>query len=286
MEQPLGCYIVAALVHLLRRLYVRLSSRGAAALEAELAHPWKKLGAQLGSAVAAMAPDGLNMALPDWLPHLGMFVAIILYVVKMVTANDEAAAAAQGGGGGSLSVAGADSQYLQCLLDDASTHEDVLYFIATTPENLHCAKRSIVEAAKQKHDDGGWDDDAGEKDAATSEQEAAAAQRAKAFGFTPPDKIEYKVEGLHPGVLGQTWVENRLAELGVWPPQMTNFSKNAMVRQIMAAGRGENDDGTEPEVDLLRAPHARRNICYVVACLNAHQLITSCGTGYTGGRSS
>ena len=65
MVAALGCYTVGALVHLLRRLYVRLSSSGAAGLEAQLAHPWKKMAAQLGSAAAAMAAYGRVVSLVE-----------------------------------------------------------------------------------------------------------------------------------------------------------------------------------------------------------------------------
>lgn len=95
----------------------------------------------------------MNFALPEWLLHptgptaavlvlmyFGGFVWICYYVYNYFTrANIEAAAKEQ-----SMSVARSDILYLQKNLTNNSTHIDILYWIATTPENLETAKNNMV----------------------------------------------------------------------------------------------------------------------------------------------
>uniref|UniRef100_A0A7S1B9Q5 J domain-containing protein n=1 Tax=Corethron hystrix TaxID=216773 RepID=A0A7S1B9Q5_9STRA len=242
-------------------------------------------------------PDGpvrasFDFALPSWLLHpqgitaivllvlyLGMFVAIIIYAIRTVAKNDEDAVQKHQ----DMSVARPDQNYLQIMLEDKSTHEDVLYFIATTPENLHMAKKSLVakekavrEAAAKKDDkkdekkktdsllddDDDWDND-GDDD--IKQHEASKIEQLKILqavtGKDTSNEDDDKFEGLHEGVIGQQWVEKKLEAAGAWPPTLSTFSKNAMYNQMMAMAGKENAKMDEDWIKKSRREE-EHSFCY------------------------
>ena len=119
------------------------------------------------------------------------------------------------------SVAGLDIKHLQMGLTNMSTSTDVLWWIATTPENLLTAKRTLEELERIKKDregmvvgpdmsSGGWADE----DTETSrvrrireEEERKAIERMA--GGNNLLKTE-KIEGLDEGVVGIEWVRKTL----------------------------------------------------------------------------
>ena len=105
-------------------------------------------------------PDGpqtqtLSFALPDWLLHpegataavlvllyLGMFVALVLWVMRYFRKTEVETTKAEM----APSVAGADASYLASHLRPDSTHMDVLFLIATTPENVEVSRQALEAA--------------------------------------------------------------------------------------------------------------------------------------------
>uniref|UniRef100_A0A7S4N457 J domain-containing protein n=1 Tax=Odontella aurita TaxID=265563 RepID=A0A7S4N457_9STRA len=256
-------------------------------------------------------PDGpqtqtLSFALPDWLLHpegttaavlvllyLGMFVGLIVWVLKFVRKTESAASKAQL----DSSVAGADMAYLASHLTPESTHLDVLFLIATTPENVEISRKAIEKsesiraeklellnkkkAAEKKNgaggalefdveDDGGWaddddlDDEAKEKaekaKAAEEQKKREAAQLAQVTGKAASAE-NVKLEGLDEGVLGQKWVETSLEKEGAWPP--TNMG--AIETMAFDNGKGKQEGPLESKA-------VRRNLCMTMGRLNAQML--------------
>jgi len=255
-------------------------------------------------------PDGkptsptLNFALPDWLlfpkgnvalvlvlMYLGLFVGIIMYVVKYVTSAEEKVKKTLD----QNSVAGGDLEYLAHKLSPNSTHWEVLYYIATTPESIDVTAKGIektqeirdkknaklkkaAEEAKKVNnltfddDDGGWADD----DDETEEEKAAAAalkkteeeikqQKAKLAHTMGKeiDPLELSLEGIDEGVIGQQWVEDRLVDLKVWPPKLP---ENAGTFK---------DNSTGKVVSPLDHPAVRKNILMTMGRLNSVVLNTN-----------
>lgn len=249
-------------------------------------------------------PDGkpssptLNFALPDWLLHpkgnvalflvlmyLGLFVGIIVYALKFVKNTEQT----QKQKAKTMSVAGSDAAYLAMKLNPTSSHWDVLFYLATTPENIDITSKDLEkiskirdeklekikkeeEAAKKINaiaidDDGGWaSDDEDESD----EVKAAAAALKKAEEDKKkeiqslnnsmgkkPDIADIKLEGIDKGVLGQDWVLQQLVNHKVWPPQIP---KDA----------GTFKDSTSGKVcEALDHPAVKRNILMTMGRLNA-----------------
>eukprot|EP00591_Stephanopyxis_turris_P000728 CAMPEP_0195512008 /NCGR_PEP_ID=MMETSP0794_2-20130614/4127_1 /TAXON_ID=515487 /ORGANISM="Stephanopyxis turris, Strain CCMP 815" /LENGTH=735 /DNA_ID=CAMNT_0040639721 /DNA_START=211 /DNA_END=2418 /DNA_ORIENTATION=+ len=212
-------------------------------------------------------PDGrqhetISLAMPDWLLnpsggtavvlvllYMGMFVGLIVYVIqygkrleaKQKLDSDSLEANVNGK---------EDVKYLQEHLKDDSSHYEILYYIASTPENMKFAEGSLdknLEAIRKKKeameeqrknkgddfglDDGGWAEDDDEEDEATKAKAAllkkeeddrkmAARQLAAATGKPiPEDPLSVKIESMDEGVLGQKWVEESLTKGGMWPPK-------------------------------------------------------------------
>jgi hypothetical protein len=184
-----------------------------------------------------------------------------------------------------------DVTYLATVLKPSSTHLDVLMAVASTPENIlyglkvYQRKEKVrkdriqddLEEAKQKQssapkdkassdamfslDDAGWadddDDDEKAKAAAKAEEEKQKEreQLQKAVG-----KQKVKLEGIDEGVIGQKWVENVLANNGVWPPKDLG---------ILA---GKTFDFEGKKVSPMDHPGLRRNLCMITGRLNSIML--------------
>lgn len=252
-------------------------------------------------------PDGpqtqtLSFALPDWLLHpegkvaavlvllyLAMFVGIAIYAIRYVQAADNKASKAAM----DTSVSAADPAYLASHLSPTSTHLDVLYLIATTPESISITSKNIAKAEelrkeklkllkkrnpKKKEsnefdfDDGGeWADDNEEDEAAKVAAEAAkkaeeekrlaAAQLANATGKSN-EPANIKMEGIDDGVLGQKWVEDSLKPLKMWPPP----NMNVLEKQTFL----DTADGKVKSA--LDHPAVRRNLCMTMGRLNSNML--------------
>eukprot|EP00568_Trieres_chinensis_P008584 CAMPEP_0183297532 /NCGR_PEP_ID=MMETSP0160_2-20130417/4810_1 /TAXON_ID=2839 ORGANISM="Odontella Sinensis, Strain Grunow 1884" /NCGR_SAMPLE_ID=MMETSP0160_2 /ASSEMBLY_ACC=CAM_ASM_000250 /LENGTH=696 /DNA_ID=CAMNT_0025459381 /DNA_START=45 /DNA_END=2135 /DNA_ORIENTATION=- len=245
-------------------------------------------------------PDGpqrqtLSFALPDWLLHpegstaavllvlyLGMFIGLIVYVFRYVRKTEAAATRAEL----ETSVAGADAAYLATHLRPDSSHTDVLFLIATTPENLEMSRKAIeraeevrakkMEALKEAKkssgemdfdlsDSAGWADEEDDEAAAKAKQveeekRKRAAQLAEATGKSQsPDQV--KLEGVDDGVLGQKWVENTLAAEKRWPPK----DLGPIAEMTFSDGKGNVQTALENAA-------VRRNLCMTMGRLNAQML--------------
>lgn len=243
-------------------------------------------------------PDGpqsqtLAFALPDWLLHpegttavvlvllyIGMFISLIMYVIRFTTKTEKAAADADF----SMSVAGSDIEYVQEKLKSDSTHEEILYIVASTPENVAFTQKGLQEiefmkkeristeeheakmakkAGSKKEtdallDDSGWadEDEDGESAEAAKKHEEAQKAREKLMKEAAGKKERNKVvfEGVDEGAIGQEWVEKILSENKVWPPKFGRLAQGEMGLDI---------------------PAVRRNFAWMAGRLNATQTLNS-----------
>ena len=235
-------------------------------------------------------PDGppsstsLAFALPSWLLHpegnvalillllyLGMFVFVITVAVRFAT-NSEKAQAQQAQAN---SVAGADASYLAAQLSPTSTHLDVLYAIATTPENINVSLQVLEKAEQLKQErlaqgtkekkkdtafdsliDGAWaqDDDDDENAAKAQELEEEKKKERKDLQKAQGAVL---LEGFDEGVIGQAWVERTLAAEGQWPPKNLGLLEGKTF-----AYKGK-------KVTALEHPAIRRNLCMTTGRLNS-----------------
>lgn len=253
-------------------------------------------------------PDGpltgknLAFALPEWLLHpegnvalvllvlyLGMFATLIYVLVRWATHTEKAAAAAN------TSVASSDTAYIASKLSPESTHLDVLFCIATTPENINLTQQQLNKAEtiradklakleqqrKKKQtskasimtfddlDEGGWaEDDDDDEDAkaaaakAKQEEESKAKQRKQLAEATGAGHVP--MEGIDDGVLGQKWVEQTLGSKGFWPPPDLRLLK----------GLTFHNTNTGETVAPLDHPAIRRNLVMIIGRLNSVLLNT------------
>lgn len=192
------------------------------------------------------------------------------------------------------SVGMKDIAYLANKLSPDSTHMDVLYAVATTPESVAYSLKSYAayqkireertkqdeeEAKKSKKiggddkkksdlfsfDDEGWANDEDEDEETKKKAELAKAleeqkkkdreQLEKAVG-----KMKVKLEGFDEGVIGQKWVEGALASNGVWPPKDLRFLEN------------ETFEYNGKQMSVLDHPGVRRNILMTTGRLNSIML--------------
>lgn len=252
-------------------------------------------------------PDGrpssptLNFALPDWLLHpkgkvayaliimyLGFFIFLMVSAVNFVKkteAKEKQTARAN-------SVAGSDASYLATKLSPESTHFDVLYFIATTPESIVMTTKTLetvkrmrdeklalikkTEEDKKKNnsivfdDDGGWasddDDESDEAKAAAlalkkaEEDKKKEIQKLNSTMGKKPDIADIVLEGIDKDVIGQQWVKDKLKEHGVWPPQLPKDAGTFL------------DESTGKVVAPLDHPAVARNLLMTMGRLNAQKL--------------
>ena len=255
-------------------------------------------------------PDGpqtrtLSFAMPDWLLHptgnvalvlvllyLGAFVGLMAWVVRYMTTTEAAHAKKVR----DSSVAEADAAYIATNLHPASTHLEVLFYIATTPENLSISQADIAKAdtlrakrtaflSKQNENEKktggglneldldveGWADDDDEDEemkrraelARKAEEEKAKEAKRLAVVTGKANSAEnIKLEGIDDGVLGQVWVENTLKKAGKWPPNLGSLAKKTFA------------DEKGKAVDPLKNRAVRRNICMTMGRLNATMLNT------------
>ncbi|KAL3785069.1 hypothetical protein HJC23_001447 [Cyclotella cryptica] len=135
----------------------------------------------------------------------------------------------------------ADAAWLVNHLRPTSSPLDVLYAIATTPDQLKITQKHLdlrQEAVDKKlaalskksptndmqdllADDGGWAEE--DDDPATTAAKKAAEQKEKeakqlAAATGKEDVTKLKLEGIDDGVLGAEWVERQCAAMKCWPP--------------------------------------------------------------------
>ena len=202
------------------------------------------------------------------------------------------------------SIASSDAAYLAMNLTPESSHLDILFYIATTPENIDYATQSYEKAQSLKQeridllkkkeegkekkldafasmgddDDGGWADEGeGEGDDAADalaaakkaeeEKERMRKQLAEATGkVSIAEKI--KIEGVDEGALGQNWVEATLGTRGQWPPALND--KIASQKFPLKDEKGNVTKVVPP----LEHPGIRRNLCMTAGRLNSTFLNT------------
>lgn len=243
-------------------------------------------------------PDGkpssptLKFALPDWLLHpegkvaivlllmyLGLFLGIILYVVSFVRKTEQKRELDKQ----TNSVAGFDINYLANKLSPESTHWEILFYIATTPENIEVTSKNLeriesmkkdkLERTKKKQeesnlmsfdDDGGWaDDEEDESEKALKKAEELKKKEMQNLNNTmgkKPDINDIMLEGIDDGVIGQEWVLQRLTEHKVWPPTIPKDSGTFM------------NNATGKVSEALEHPAIKRNLIMTVGRLNATML--------------
>lgn len=254
-------------------------------------------------------PDGkpssptLNFALPEWLLHpkgkvalflllmyLGLFVAIIVYVLTYVKKTEEKRKQHFA----KNSVAGEDIQYLATKLGPDSTHWEILYYIATTPESIQMTangmekieqiranklakiKKEEEESKKGNlialDDDGGWasdDDNQTEEEKAAAEaykkQEQDELKRKEKLNSTMGKEVDpssIMLEGIDKDVIGQEWVQSKLEALKVWPPKLPKDAGTF------------KDEKTGKVVGPLEHPAVKKNILMTMGRLNSVVLNT------------
>mmetsp|Transcript_34594 Transcript_34594/g.51850 ORF Transcript_34594/g.51850 Transcript_34594/m.51850 type:complete len:567 (-) Transcript_34594:45-1745(-) len=155
----------------------------------------------------------------------------------------------------------ADAKYILNTLTPQSTPLEILYAIATSPDNITVATKSLelradvvqrklahlAEVAKKAEDaqanatldellndddDDAWanddeDDEAAQAaKAAKEEKKKQAAALAKATGKDAQDVTKVMLEGVDDDVLGMQWVKKNLTALGVWPPPKYTTNNN------------------------------------------------------------
>ena len=185
----------------------------------------------------------------------------------------------------------ADAKYILNHLRPNSTPLDILYTIATSPDNITVATKSLelradVVQRKLDHlaeekrkadaevasghsnvnatldellnDDDAWadddDEDAEAVKAARAAEELKKKQEAelnKATGKTQDDVTKVMLEGVDDNVLGMEWVKENLSKMGVWPPP------------------GYNNNNTQHSSS---DPAVQRNLIMTMGRLNARQL--------------
>ena len=252
-------------------------------------------------------PDGpqtktVSFAAPDWLLHptgttaivmltmyLAFFAYIIYFVYKKLAApppatmpqasvnSNPAASAAQNAAQNAMQM---DIKHMSMGLNARSTHTDVLWWVASAPENLRFANAGIKfveEATKKKmevgidlSEDGGWGDDADEdeekKKKDEMERRSINAQTNSVKGSLASATI--KLEGVDEGVVGMKWTQDRLGEIGAWPPKIDCMTKG----KPSYLGELPKNPHTGKEISPLDKPEVARNMTMMMARLNAQQL--------------
>jgi len=241
---------------------------------------------QYGHPDGPISSKNLSFALPDWLLHpkgtvaivlillyIGLFVALIFYVISWSKKQNETAAQRMA----DMSVAAADTAYLAATLTPDSTHMDVLLAIATTPESIHVSEEALdkieklkkEKIAKQKSepkkkaansfdlDDGGWDDDEDDAAAQKAKEEEALKRKEKEQLAKAQGEGSIPMEGIDDGAVGQKWVETVLQSHGQWPPKDLSFLE------------GKTFKYKNKTVGPLEHPAVRRNLCFTMGRLNS-----------------
>jgi hypothetical protein len=183
-----------------------------------------------------------------------------------------------------------DIAYLADQLGPDSTHMDVLWAVASTPETIewglqfYNAQEIIREERRQEDkeesknpgskkaaavanlfdlDEDGWadEDDEEDEEAKRKAKLAKDAEEQKTLDRENLQKASGKVkpvlEGFDDGVIGQKWVETTLASVKAWPPKDLGFFGK----------RTFEYDGKQ--VSPLDHPGLRRNICMITGRLHS-----------------
>lgn len=189
----------------------------------------------------------------------------------------------------------ADAKYILNTLRPNSTPLQILYAVATSPDNITVSSKSLElradvvqrkraylieqQQAKKKaeddsngnyatleellndDDDDAWADDDEDDEAAQAakaakeEKKKQQAALAKATGKDAQDVTKVMLEGVDDNVLGMQWVKQNLMTMGVWPPPHYYQGGSATATTTM-------DEPTE------------RNLIMTMGRLNARQLNT------------
>jgi len=147
----------------------------------------------------------------------------------------------------------ADAKYILNTLRPNSTPLQILYAIATSPDNITVSTKSLelrADVFRRKNDylaeqakkaaseeanatldellnddnDDVWADDDEDDEAAMAakaakeEKKKQEAALAKATGKDAQDVTKIMLEGIDENVLGMQWVKRNLTEMGAWPP--------------------------------------------------------------------
>lgn len=257
---------------------------------------------QYGHPEGPPSSQSLDFALPDWLLHpegnvvfvllflyLGMFVVIIYTALKFVKKEKKEYLG--------NTVAQHDTMYLAANLSPTTSHLDLLYMIATTPENISISAKALEqiqelkqerlkdESSKQKKkpafdldmDAGGWADDEDDesKEASQKAKELEEEQKKERQQLQKAQGTEtVLLEGIDDGVIGQAWVERTLTKEGKWPPADLGFLE------------GKTFEYKGKQVTAMEHPAVRRNLIMTHGrlnsiILNGHSELCKCYVGVT-----
>jgi hypothetical protein len=193
-----------------------------------------------------------------------------------------------------------DIEYIAAQLGPDSSHMDVLWAVASTPEAIRYGLKSyqatekiraerlekdkqaaVAAAAKSKRtgganmemfelDEDGWGDDTAEDEHVDDELKKKIQLAKETEEQQKKDREQLAkatgkavtlLEGIDEGVIGQTWVEQTLAKhKNSWPPPDLGVLQH---RQVEYQGK---------MVNVLDHPGLRRNICMIAGRLNAAML--------------
>ena len=239
---------------------------------------------------------------PPLLAGLGIIVVLIILALNSIKKSDKVSRVTEVKGGKDkkpidnkvqLNPA-EDARYLVNCLRPTSTPLEILYAIASTPDNVALTSKHLALAQdlrekkifhlKEKEneashksmddlfddDDGGWAEEDDNDPAAAAakkakeEKEKEAKQLAKATGKDVTDFTKVPLEGIDEGVLGQQWVMQNLTKMGVWPPPT--------IDQTIVKDKKISNDGTI--VSAMDHPAVQRNLIMTMGRLNAKNLNT------------
>jgi len=264
---------------------------------------------QYGHPEGPPSSQSMAFALPEWLLHpegnvvfvllflyLGMFLAIIYTAINFVKKQDKVHIG--------NSVAQHDAMYLAANLMPTTSHLDVLYMIATTPENISISEKALArveslkkerlqeESSKKKKEpdfdldmDTGWadDEDEEEKEASQKAKQLEEEQKKERQSLKKAQGTEtVLLEGVDDGVIGQAWVEQTLAKDNKWPPanlaclENKTFSYNgkqvsamehpAVRRNLLMTHGRLNSSVLNSHVDLREFSYTWIDVGFVVVC--------------------
>jgi hypothetical protein len=192
-----------------------------------------------------------------------------------------------------------DIGYIASKLSPDSTHLDVLFAVASTPESIMWGTKAYLKKEKFKQDrleeekkegeenkkssskassssgnmfeldDDGWADEADDMDEEAKEKAKLAKeaeeqkQKEREQLKQATGKVKILLEDLDEGVIGQKWVESTLEKAGAWPPPDLRFLKDMTFEY----------DGKQ--LSALDHPGLRRNLCHIAGrihsiALNSH----------------
>eukprot|EP00986_Skeletonema_menzelii_P015445 scaffold11756_cov151-Skeletonema_menzelii.AAC.10 len=197
---------------------------------------------------------------------IGLLIGLILFVLKFANKSSSAGSTSSSSSGDNSKTnkkpsinrkvtlnPEADAKHILNSLKPSTTPLELLYTIATSPDNIAVASKSLeiradmvtrklahlaqeAQKAADKEanatldellnddDDNAWADDDEDDEAAQAakaakeEKKKQEAALAKATGKDAQDVTKVMLEGVDEDVLGMQWVKRNLTQLGVWPP--------------------------------------------------------------------